>query len=168
LLAYPEAVEESSMNAMKSFLVVLVAGTLLGAACTPTTGAVESAAPPTVGSLDAESTPIATEVLCELVSVETNADGYATATYRATNRGKAAVEFRGFAADSPMYQREKLVDGRWKKDPLGWCGTGLQDLSLRPGKSMQFQTSFERDGQSYRFRFGEPAIVTPAVSAKAD
>ena len=84
------------------------------------------------------------------------------------NRGKTSVQFEGFAADSPMYQREKLVDDRWKKDPLGWCGTGLQDLSLRPGKSMQFQTTFERDGQSYRFRFGEPAIVTPAVSSQAN
>ena len=156
------------MNAMK-FLLVLSGGcALLGAACTPTTGAVESAAPPNVSGPDPETVPIATEVLCELVSVEPNSDGLASATFRATNRGKASVEFRGFAADSPMYEREKLRDGRWQKDPLGWCGTGLQDLSLKPGKSMQFQTSFERDGQSYRFRFGDPAIVTPAVSAKAD
>ena len=50
----------------------------------------------------------------------------------------------------------------------GWRGKAEQDAAFKAGKSMQFQTSFERDGQSYRFRFGDPAIVTPAVSAQAD
>ena len=156
------------MHTMQFLPVVSVACILLGAACAPTASAVESAAPPSVGGPHAEEAPIASDVICELVSVENGTDGYATATFRASNHGKTSVAFRGFAADSPMYVREKLKDGSWRKDPLGWCGTGLQDLRLEPGKSMQFQTSFERDGQSYRFRFGDPAVVTPAVSAKAD
>jgi hypothetical protein len=156
------------MHAMKFFLVLSGACALLASACSPTTGAVESAAAPSAGGSYPQDAPIASDVLCELVSVETSADGLATATFRAMNRGQSAIEFRGFAADSPMYVREKLVDGRWEKDPLGWCGTGLQDLSLRPGQSMAFQTSFERDGQTYRFTFGEPAIVTPPVSSKPD
>ena len=156
------------MHAMKFLPVLSLACMLLGPACARTSGAVESASPPALGASDPETAPIASEVTCELVSVEPGADGYATATFRATNRGKTPISFRGFAPDTPMYEREKLKDKRWKKDPLGWCGTGLQDLSLRAGKSMQFQTSFERDGQSYRFRFGDPAIVTPEVSSKAD
>jgi hypothetical protein len=141
------------------------ASLLFLAACTPTAGSVESGEPPTVGAVVAPEPPVATEVACEVLAVEPSADGFATAKFRATNRGSTAVTYRGFGPDSPLYEREVLDGDRWEDDPLGWCGTGLEDQVLRPGKSVEFAVGFDRNGSSYRFKFGDPQIVTPAVSA---
>lgn len=163
-----DVTEARSPIAMKRILFLVCSSALVAAACTQSSGALESAEPPPVGAVVEPDPPLAAEVVCDVLSVTPTADGFASAQFRATNRGQSAIAYRGFGPDSPLYSREVLDEGRWEKDPLGWCGTGLEDQVLHPGKSVVFEIGFDRDGRSYRFTFGDPLVVTPAVTSAPD
>jgi hypothetical protein len=153
---------------MKSFPALACLSALLLTGCSPTSTSVGSAQPPAGETpIDDPARATAKDIACELVSVAPTSDWYATARFRATNRGSAAFAYHGFAPESPIYSVEVLVDGTWQEHPLGWCGTGLEEQVLEPGKSVEFDVNLERDGRSYRFSFGTLAVVTPAASSPA-
>jgi len=104
-------------------------------------------------------------IRCELIGVEKVTDADWSASFRVENGSPRAFRFQGFGMDSPLFEQEVLEDGEWKPVPVGWCGTGLSEQVLRPGSRMQFTAPVPGDGKSYRFRFGEPALVTPPVAA---
>ena len=105
------------------------------------------------------------DVRCELLVLEAANDEQATATFRFTNQGDASFTYRGYSPDGPLYQCEVLEEGTWQASPLGWCGTGLSEQELEPGRSIEFTAALPRDGRSYRFTIGEPAVRTPQVSS---
>jgi len=105
------------------------------------------------------------DVRCELLGLEAADDEQATATFRFTNQGDAPFTYRGYSPDGPLYECEVLEGGTWQASLVGWCGTGLSEQRLEPGRSIEFTAALPRDGRSYRFTIGEPAVRTPEVSS---
>ena len=87
------------------------------------------------------------------------------ARFRIVNRAPGAMEYRGFAPASPIFREEVLREDRWEDVPLRYCGTGLVDQRLDAGGVLEVEFALPADGRFHRFRFGEPAAVTPPVSA---
>ena len=104
------------------------------------------------------------EVRCELVKLEGVHDGDAIASFRVVNGTSTPVSYTGFGKESPMYQAEVEDGGAWVAHPMGWCGTGSSTIALDPGASQVVDVIVPADGRQYRFSFGEPPVVTPAVS----
>ena len=87
------------------------------------------------------------------------------ARFRIVNGGPTAVEYRGWAPESPIFEQEVQRGGTWERVPLGWCGTGLVQQRLDPGQSLELEFAVPADGNLHRFRFGDPAVVTEPVRA---
>jgi len=104
------------------------------------------------------------EVRCELLGLDTT-DEFAVASFRITNGSSAPFAYHGYEGGVPLYALEVLENGAWQESPIGWCGTGATEHVLEPGATADFQASVPADGRTYRFRFGEPPVVTPSVSA---
>ena len=136
---------------MRTFLVLLLA---MAAACAP-----------------APSRPREeSDVRCTLVKFDPMSNPSAevrtwVARVRVTNGGPTAIEYRGWAPDSPIFEQEVQKDGAWQRVPVGWCGTGLVDQRLEPGASIELDFAVPADGNLHRFRFGDPAVVTAALRA---
>lgn len=105
------------------------------------------------------------QILCELLALDLTTDTDAMASFRASNGTGSSVSYRGYSEEGPLYQCEVLEAGVWQASPLGWCGTGLEEHALEPGESVDFSAVVPRDGRSYRFRFGDPPVLTPPISA---
>jgi hypothetical protein len=115
-----------------------------------------------------EAVPAAAEkdcdLLCETVALGTVSETWASASFLARNGSSVPIRYLGFGERGPLYECEVLEGAQWKRFPLAWCGTGAREHELAPGGTLALDFEFPRDGRSYRFRFGEPAIETPAVA----
>ncbi len=121
---------------------------------------------------------VESDVRCILLRLATRSDLYPNAgipaaaggewvaRFQVVNGGLTPIVYPGYGRDSPTYDAEVLRDGTWQ--PLrgcGWCGTGLHPESLAAGGAAEFDVPVPADGDTYRFHFGEPPVVTPPVSA---
>ena len=118
-----------------------------------------------VASFEATPGPAPASIRCELLGLELSDDESATASFRVTNESGTTLAYTGYAPDGPLYGREVLEADVWQESFMGWCGTGASEYELAPGKSITFTAFVPRDGKRYRFRIGEPPVVTPPVSA---
>ena len=66
-----------------------------------------------------------------------------------SNPGKHSLWYLGYRPDSfdppipkgqmrPIYRLELKQDGKWQQYPIGWCGTGMDELELAPNTSATF------------------------------
>jgi hypothetical protein len=66
-----------------------------------------------------------------------------------SNPGKHSLWYHGYRPDSfdppipkgqmqPIYQIELKQGGKWQQHPIGWCGTGMDELELAPNASATF------------------------------
>ena len=69
-----------------------------------------------------------------------------------SNPGTQSLWYHGYRPDSfdppipkgqmrPMYRVELKQDGKWRQHPIGWCGTGMDELELAPKASATFGVS---------------------------
>jgi len=76
------------------------------------------------------------------------ARGYSL-TVEVSNPGTHALWYHGYRPDSfdppipkgqmqPIYRVELKRDGRWQENPIGWCGTGMDELEFAPKASATF------------------------------
>ena len=105
----------------------------------------------------------APQVRIEQVAVETQDPDWVTVTFRVTNETDRPVTYQGYGPSSPLYLTETLQAGSWQSDPIGWCGTGLEEQHLAPGASVELPVGVKRDGQSHRFSFGELGVTPPVT-----
>jgi hypothetical protein len=94
-----------------------------------------------------------------------------SASYRVTNGTRSPIVYDA-EGSSPEYVLEIRRDGKWSRTPGGpsyypfgsLCGTNVRPRSLGPGESLVFWVSIPGDGETYRARFGEPAVVTDPLA----
>jgi hypothetical protein len=66
-----------------------------------------------------------------------------------SNAGTHVLKYVGYRSDSfsppieegrmaPMYRLEVRQAGKWKVCPIGWCGTGIDDIEIAPKTSATF------------------------------
>ena len=85
----------------------------------------------------------------------------------ASNPNKTPLMFVGYRADSfdpkiedgrisPIYvlQHQQGPDGKWKDQPLGWCGTGIDGIVLKPGSRPTFSVLIRADATQTAVRVG--------------
>lgn len=90
------------------------------------------------------------------------------------NNSDQVLFFSGYSVSSPVYSRQCVTNSESRNDDMGWCGTGLQTLSIDPGQRIEFLATlcFDSDatkvGLKLRARRGEagatlwsPAIASP-------
>jgi hypothetical protein len=87
------------------------------------------------------------------------------ARFRVVHGGPTPIVHRGYTPDGPLFQEQVLRDGAWRDVPIRWCGTGLVERSLACGAEVEVEFALAPDKQTHRFRFGEPVVATPPVSA---
>ena len=87
------------------------------------------------------------------------------ARFLVVNGAPVPIVYRGFTPDGPLFQEDVLREGAWQNVPMRWCGTGLVERSLACGAEVEVQFPLAPDGKTHRFRFGEPRVATPPVSA---
>jgi hypothetical protein len=94
------------------------------------------------------------------------------AGFHVTNGLKVPIVYSG-GPRSPAYRLQFQRDGQWKDAPGGpsyypyyaWqCGNGMRTCSLAPGESMDVAFYIPADDNTYRILFGEPPVVTEAMS----
>ena len=95
---------------------------------------------------------------------------HSTVTFTLSNTTHTPVRYMGYSVESPWYTVQQLVDGQWVDHFLGWCGTGLDERELGPGRSVDFSASIPetgvktRVGVAFHFRGNTPDSATVAWS----
>ena len=87
-------------------------------------------------------------------------------TFEVSNPNEATLMYTGYeptafdppldpASFSPIYQIEVLRDSTWQDHPIGWCGTGMGNLELKPHTPVVFGVAVPDDGwTAVRVGFG--------------
>ena len=78
-------------------------------------------------------------------------------TFEVVNLNEASLMYTGYeptafdppldpASFSPIYEIEVLRDSDWQEHPIGWCGTGMGNLELKPHTPVVFSVAVPDDG----------------------
>ncbi len=63
-------------------------------------------------------------------------EGYRVINMRLSNPTSSAITFTGYSEESPWYRIQKMANDEWVEHQVGWfCGTGLRECTIEPGKS---------------------------------
>ncbi len=93
------------------------------------------------------------ESICLKMDWVSRGNTYFTTYARLINPTSSPITFTGYSESSPWYKIQKSVDGQWVDHEVGWfCGTGLRECTLPPGKSSLIQ--FSVDDDLYPVRIG--------------
>jgi len=55
-----------------------------------------------------------------------SADDHQLAEVSFTNTLSHSIWFAGYGLHSPLYEVEYFRRGRWRDEPIGWCGVGIE------------------------------------------
>lgn len=87
-------------------------------------------------------------------------------TFEVSNPNDASLMYTGYlptsfdppldpASFSPMYEIEVQRDSQWQDHFIGWCGTGMGNLELKPNSPVAFSVAVPDDGwTAIRVGFG--------------
>lgn len=70
---------------------------------------------------------------------------------RLCNSTNHSIYFSGYGVNGPWYRIQRFVEPSWEEHQVGWfCGTGLTENEIPPGKSATFDVSEWRVSGLYR------------------
>ncbi len=98
-------------------------------------------------------------------------EGHLRLIFEASNPNEAPLPYRGYLAEgfapplhkgviAPHYLIEFRRDGKWKPEPIGWCGTGAGPVQLPARGTAQFAVDVPKDNW-HAVKVGVDWFATP-------
>lgn len=100
---------------------------------------------------------------------------YLNLTFKVKNPNKEPLTYTGYAPNSfapsipvdriaPLSEYQIFKDDKWISQSVGYCGTGLTDLPLHPGKVVTFEIAVPKDDwRLVKVEFGQRAGWTAGI-----